>query len=257
MQKIRLSIVSYINTLPFLYGINQSEELLQQIEMHKDIPSVGANKMKNNFADLGLIPVGALLDMNDYQIVSDFCLATDNVVKTVKLISQKPLHEIKNIYLDYQSVTSRVLLKILAKEYWKISPEYLQSNPGYEEKIEGETAGLIIGDRAFKIDENKFKYVWDLGIEWNSMTGLPFVFAVWIANKPIDIEFLSLLNRCIGTGLTDIQKVIQHYRNSGSTDGVSNETLVEYYTENMSYVLDDKKREAMRLFFEKAKSLNL
>ncbi|MGY8989788.1 MAG: MqnA/MqnD/SBP family protein, partial [Flavobacteriales bacterium] len=99
------------------------------------------------------------------------------------------------------------LLRILCREYWKVTPKYKNSEKGFEDKIVGSTAALIIGDRAFAANK-KYKYVYDLPEIWKEMTGLPFVFACWISNKNIDENFLSEFNSALKFGLSEIDKSV-------------------------------------------------
>lgn len=75
MQKIKISAVSYTNTFPFIYGINQSPDLLEQIDLSLDIPAVCASKLIENNVDIGLVPVAALLEIPNYRLISDFASA--------------------------------------------------------------------------------------------------------------------------------------------------------------------------------------
>ena len=140
-------------------------------------------------------------------IISDFCIGADGAVDTVCLFSDVPIQEIESIFLDYQSKTSVELLKILLKEYWQVSPKLIEAKANYEQQIKGKKAGLIIGDRGFQY-QNKFKYVYDLSAIWKLHTGLPFVFACWIANKEIDEDFIKEFNKALKFGVNNIEKAI-------------------------------------------------
>ena len=118
MQKLRISAVSYLNSLPFVYGIKNSG-FLKNIELSLDVPSVCADKLISGKADIGLVPVAAIPLIKNARIVSDFCIGADGKVQSVLLISRKPLQEIQKVYLDLESRTSVGLAKVLAKEYWK------------------------------------------------------------------------------------------------------------------------------------------
>jgi chorismate dehydratase len=116
---VRISVVSYLNSKPFIHGLRQSG-LNSEIVITEDIPSVCANKMITGQADIGLIPVAALADLKGYTIISDYCIGSDGPVGSVLLLSQVPLNEIGTILLDYQSRTSVLLTRILAQNFWKI-----------------------------------------------------------------------------------------------------------------------------------------
>ena len=152
MVKYKVSAVEYLNTIPFIYGINNSE-ISNQIELLLDFPSECARKLSKNEVDIALVPVAILKKNPEFKIVSDFCIGSNGKVDTVCLYSETPLEEIEKIYLDYQSRTSVELLRILCREHWKVSPKFKNSEKGFENKIEGRTAALIIGDRAFSANK--------------------------------------------------------------------------------------------------------
>src|SRR6185369_11597556 len=115
-----------------------------------------------------------------HHIISDYCIGADGDVGSVLLLSDVPMSEIKNVLLDYQSRTSVTLAQVLADKYWRIKPRWTDAKENYERDIKGTTAGVVIGDRTFAL-KNKFKYTYDLSGEWKIFTGLPFVFACWVA----------------------------------------------------------------------------
>jgi len=208
MQKIKISSVSYINSLPFIYGIENSNFLNGNHILYKDSPAACADKLISNTIDLGLIPVAEILKIKNPQIISDYCIGAVGKVRTVLLFSQVPLHEINTILLDYESRTSVNLVKILAKEFWKIKPVFINAEIGFEKNIKNTTAGVVIGDRTFDIINN-YKYVYDLSEEWTKLTNLPFVFAAWVANKPLPSSFIQNFNNSCKFGINNIKKVIE------------------------------------------------
>ena len=154
-----------------------------------------------------------------------------------------PLNEIKNIYLDYQSQSSINLVQILAKEFWKISPNFLPASKNYENSIEGNNAGVVIGDRTFFM-KKKYAYVYDLSEEWKKYTGLPFVFAVWTTQKKIANEYLTMFNEALNFGIKNKQKVINENKHLGFD--------IEFYLNNhIQYHLDKDKEKAISLFLSK------
>ena len=147
MNKYKISSVSYLNSLPFIYGFNHYKDFRNKIKLSTDIPSVCADKLKNNEVDIGLIPVAELPNIPQGNIISDYCIGAVGEVKTVLLVSDVPLLQIKTILLDYQSRTSVALCRVLAREFWKINPTFTNTQKNYETNISKTTAGVIIGDR--------------------------------------------------------------------------------------------------------------
>ncbi|MES2773208.1 MAG: menaquinone biosynthesis protein [Bacteroidota bacterium] len=239
-QKIRVGAVSYLNTKPLLYGISRSHTLMQQIELTEDYPAKVARQLIDGTIDVGLVPVAIIPKLKEHFIISDYCIGTMGEVASVCLFSDVPLEAVTHVLLDYQSRTSVALTKLLLKNYWKINPVLEDAQTDFRNSIHGTTAGLVIGDRAFA-QRLQSKYIYDLGLAWKAYTGLPFVFAAWIANKPLPDDFIDLFNNANAEGLRNLDEVIAPL-SSPDYD------LKKYYTKNISYNLDEKKREGMKRF---------
>ena len=120
---IKITAVSYLNTLPFIYGLKHSR-LIDTIDLDLDYPAACAKKLINGDVDLALVPVVVIPSLKEAHIISDYCIGANGSVDTVCLYSDVPIDRIVNIFLDYQSQTSVALLKILLKEYWKLAPDF-------------------------------------------------------------------------------------------------------------------------------------
>ncbi len=246
IRKVKVSAVSYLNSLPFIYGLEKYGKIIELIDLQKDIPSVCADKLINNDVEIGLIPVAEIRKIKNSFIVSNYCIGAFGKVETVLLLSDVPVFEIKKIYLDYHSRTSVNLLKILVKKHWKTKVEYINGEEGFENNIKGKTGGLIIGDRAFSYLE-KFKYVYDLSEEWTRYAKLPFVFAAWVSNSELEDEFINEFNNALKFGLENKGKIIENYRTKNNN---SNIDIEKYLNSDISYFLDSEKRKGMELFLE-------
>lgn len=244
-HKYSISLVSYLNTKPFLYGL-QHEPESAQFALELDIPSVGGKKILENQVDIGLVPVAVLAKLDDARIISDYCIGADGPVRSVCLFSHVPIDKIEKVFMDYHSMTSVQLVNILLKEYWHVHPEQIPATTGYIEQIQGTTAGLIIGDRALGLYD-KFPYVYDLSEAWKSHTGLPFVFAAWITRKEIPAEVLQSLNKALHLGVESIDAVVNMY----AGNQLDKHALHDYFTVNIDYHLDGVKRKALELFIGK------
>ena len=133
---LKISAVSYLNTVPFIHGLKQSV-LIHSIGLQLDYPSICADKLINGIVDLALVPVAVIPKLLQAHIISDYCIGANGAVDTVCLYSDVPITEIESIALDYQSRTSVALLKILLKEYWQLNPELKKADVGFEENIKG------------------------------------------------------------------------------------------------------------------------
>lgn len=242
-QALKISAVSYLNTKPFLYGLFQSN-IEDSIDLSLDIPSECARKLIDGEVDLGLIPVAAIPQLKTPHIVSDFCIGTEGAVKTVCIYANCPIQDIKQLYLDYHSRTSVALTRYLIANYWNISPEFIAASAGFENKISGETAALIIGDRTIGLEE-KYTYVYDLGAIWRQHTQLPFVFAAWVSNKPLSPAFLTSFNAALSLGISKRHQVAQLFQSS-----YANFDVHQYYHQYIDYHLTQDKRKALKLFLD-------
>jgi len=246
MRKTKVGAVSYLNTKPLIYGFEQGM-MKDSIEMIADYPASIAAKLLNDEIDLGLVPVAIIPKLSEYHIIGDYCIGADGEVASVCLFSDVPMEEITEVLLDYQSRTSVQLAKILLKEYWKINPKLINAKADFREHIKGSTAGLVIGDRAFE-QRKASAYIYDLGKAWKALTGLPFVFAAWISNKKLDDDFIRSFNAATGTGVQVIDKIV-------AQNVYSLFDLKKYFTQHISYTMDERKKAGLSLFLEKLKTI--
>ncbi|MEQ1745133.1 MAG: menaquinone biosynthesis protein [Saprospiraceae bacterium] len=242
MNKLRLSAVSYLNTKPFIYGIFRTA-FSEHIELSLDIPSVCAQKLRSGEADLVLAPVAVIPDLPQAYLVSDYCIGAVGAVKTVCIYSEKPLREVRHLYLDFHSKTSATLAPILCREYWGVQPVFLPAAEGFEQRIGGETAGLVIGDRAIGM-ERLYPFVYDLGEAWLNWTGLPFVFAAWLSVRPLEAEFVERFNTALAAGIARIPELTQILPSMPGFD------VGAYFRENISYDLDEAKWLGLNRFLD-------
>jgi chorismate dehydratase len=238
-----VAAVSYLNTKPLLYGI-KNNPIINEIELVEDYPAKIAQMLIEDKVDIGLIPVAATVRLQNWHVVGDYCIGSDGAVASVCIFSEVPMENIQTVLLDYQSRTSVNLARILLKEYWK-KDVLLEDASGedYRARIKGTTAGVVIGDRALQ-QRLQSPFIYDLGEAWKAHTGLPFVFAAWIANKPLSKEFESRFNEANRLGLSNLDKVVMQ-------NPFPAYNLMEYYTSCISYTLDKEKNQGLQLFLKK------
>jgi chorismate dehydratase len=246
--KIRVGAVSYLNTKPLIFGLEHGI-MAESVDLKIEFPAKIASMLLKDQIDVGLVPVAVIPEMKEHYIISDYCIGCDGAVASVCLFSEVPLDKIEKVLLDYQSRTSVELLKILIKHYWKINPVFEQTSGEYQSKISGTTAALVIGDRA--LEQRKIsRYIYDLGLEWKKFTGLPFVFAAWVSNKKLNTDFIDSFNKATAFGLGKIDKIVM-----ANSYPIFN--LKDYYTKYISYRLDERKQEGLKIFMEKIETEHL
>ncbi|HRP55711.1 menaquinone biosynthesis protein [Agriterribacter sp.] len=239
-NKISVGIIDYLNVKPFLYGIKHSS-VIEDIDLVETYPSSLAQMLLAGEVDLGIVPVAIIPEMKEYYMVTDYCIGCNGPVATVCLFSEVPVNRIERVLLDYQSKTSVALAKILLQKYWRVSPSFEDAKEeGFRSRISGTTAGVVIGDRAFD-QRTRSTYRYDLGEAWKDFTGLPFVFAAWIANKPLPDGFIHAFNEANAFGLMHIDEVVQE-------NPYKLFDLKQYYKYNVNYVLDENKKAGLDAF---------
>lgn len=242
MNKIKISAVSYTNTKPFLYGIEHSA-ILSQIDLSLDIPSDCAAKVIDGTVDLGLIPVAAIPHVPNANIISDYCIGSVGAVNSVFIFSEVPAAQIKTVRLDRESRTSNNLAKVLLKFHFKQEVTFTTAADAVTDAI------VLIGDRTFGKKDN-YAFVYDMGEEWMKFTGLPFVYAAWVANKEIPGSFVEEFNAALKAGLASRAEVLKTLPERADFD------LEDYLMHKLDFELTAKKREALSLFLSYIEQLD-
>ena len=244
---IRISAVSYTNTIPFIYGL-QNDTISKEIELSLDVPAACAEKLIDDKVDIGLIPVASILSLPEAHIISDYCIGANGAVDSVFIFSNCPISEVRYLQLDPQSKTSNHLALVLLKNYWKTAPELVYKAKEYGRSSHPTTAYIQIGDRTFG-QVNKHSYVYDLAAEWKNFTSLEFVFAAWVSNKKLDDVFIAKFNKALKFGLDSRLQIFENIEMRKDFD------LFDYLMHKIDYQLNNSKKEALQLFHQYIKNL--
>ncbi|MDD2491202.1 MAG: menaquinone biosynthesis protein [Bacteroidales bacterium] len=243
-MKVRVSAISYLNTAPFVYGL-ENHPVSRMIELEFVPPSVTATKVISGEADLGLVPVAAIPYISNPFIVSDYCIGAEGSVASVLLCSGRRIEEIEKINLDTESRTSVLLTRILCKNFWKIAPDFVDFN-FLESHLDENESYILIGDKAL-LNASRFKYVYDLAEVWMAYKQLPFVFACWTANKELPESFLKSFNEALTMGINNVEKSVERFAGQFERDYALN-----YLKNNISYNFTADKRKGLSEFWSLA-----
>lgn len=238
---IRIAAISYLNALPFIYGLKH-HPVSERMDLHFGSPSAVAAMMARNEADLGLVPVAAVPDIPGCRVVSDYCIGAEKSVGSVLLCSGCSLEKISTLYIDTDSRTSVVLTKLLAGKFWNITPRFEPFDFALEQP-DTDGSYIIIGDKALEYG-SRFKFVYDLAEEWYRFRRKPFVFACWAANKELDPDFLQEFGRALAYGVNHIEDAVNESESVFPRPFVKN-----YLLHNISYRLDKDKKEGLQDFW--------
>ncbi len=247
----RIGAVSYLNSKPLIEG------LADAVPLSLDYPSCLADDLAGERLDVALVPSVEFFRNTDqgYSIISDACVATRGEVHSVKLYSRVHPGDIKRLALDEGSRTSSTLVQILLSEKYGVRPE-LEPLPMEHDTTQSDAdAILLIGDRAMTSPDEEFVETWDLGAEWTCWTGLPFVFAMWVARKDAKIDGLATeLSAARDRGVA----AIEHIANREAAGlGLTTEAASDYLRNNLHYHLGSAELNGLRLFQNYASQLEL
>jgi len=250
--RLRVGAVAYLNTKPLVYQLDQ---FVPSAELSFDLPSRLADDLAVGKLDVALIPSVEYFQDPAYRIVSDACIACRGPVLSVKLFSRVEAAKISTLALDEGSRTSVALIRILLKERFGLEPETLPLPIGATLADTTADAVLLIGDRAIHSPPERFAEVWDLGDQWCQWSGLPFVFAMWVARSGVDISDLepglAVARNC---GVAKLEQIAQA---EAAPLGLTVPQCVSYLRDNLHFCLGPREREGLELFHEKSIALGL
>ena len=255
MSKIRVAAVEYLNALPLVHGLDAQPDLFT---MQYDVPAKCAALLHGGTVDLGLIPSIEYLQRPNYWIVPGVAVASHGPVASVALFSKRPASAIRSIAVDSSSRTASALLRILCNQWFDIDPTFVKMRPDLDPMLKRCDAALIIGDCALFIDhESAGLEKVDLGEEWSTMTGMPFVWAFW-AGRPgaVGPAHLAALQAARDAGVAARDEIARRFV-AADGDEEKLETVRSYLQDNIECVLDEPRLASLRKFYEKAKDLRV
>lgn len=241
-HKLTIAAVSYANTFPFVFGIENSG-LHRNYKLLLSPPAECARSFSAGACDIALVPAGAMPALPEHKIITDYCIGAVKEVKTVLLLGNKKIEDIKTIGLDLESATSVRLIKVLAKHYWKIIPEWLSLDVRNFKDHPGTDAFVVIGDKSIELSRH-FTHKRDLAAEWQKFTGLPFVFAVWVCRKDLSEEQIGNFSAALRYGVEHISDVVKKYM--AFVDSYFD--IEAYYRDNIDYHFDKVKQGSLQKF---------
>lgn len=255
-QKPRVCAVSYLNTVPLVWGFRHSDqpELREIFDLSFALPSVCADRIAAGEADIGIIPA---IEMRRQKLeyFRGTGIACHGPVRTILLISKVPMQEIRTLATDVGSRTSVMLSRVILAEKYGVHPRLISRPPELASMLGEADAALIIGDAALQIDPETLPLeCLDLGDEWVRMTGLPMVFAVWSGRKElIRPEYEQAFVESCRYGLAHMDDIV---REQAPALGLSEALVRKYLTEYIVFELGEKDYEGMRLYLDYATRLD-
>lgn len=239
---MRIGAVSYLNTKPLIHGFDQR---LPEAELVLDLPSRLADRLATGDLDVALIPSFEAFRGSGYHIVSDACIGCRGPVWSVKLLSNVDPERIETLSLDEGSRTSAALVRLWLDQVASVRPRLVPWSIDRPLASVDTDAVLIIGDRAMRDRFDGWRYQWDLGELWYRWTGLPFVFACWVARRGDDGRLAEALESMRDRGLAELASIAER---EGAKHGLSNERCLAYLRDDLHFHLHDEQIEGLRRF---------
>lgn len=245
--QIRLGVVGYLNARPLTFCLKR---LAPDAQLVVDLPSRLADGLASARLDVALIPSIEYARNPGYKIVSDACVACEGAVRSVKLYSRVPVRQIRTLALDEGSRTSAAMTRIVLKEQFNLEPEIRPLPIGASLADTAADAAMLIGDRGLLSPPGAYEFVWDMGRRWSELTGLPFVFAMWIARDGVDLRGLEkAFSAARDEGLRRIAEIA---RLAASELGIPEATCLSYLQDHLDFRLGRRRRLGLQAFFELA-----
>ncbi len=243
----RLSAVSYFNSRPLVWGLLKGPQA-GLAELAFDLPARCAERLAAREVDAGLVPV-IEAQRQHLEPIGDLCIACRGPVRSILLLSKKPIREIRTLALDSSSRSSVMLTRILLEQVYHLEPETKTLVPDLAAMLGVADAALIIGDPALKIDPASTGLHWlDLGEAWFQHTGLPMVFAMWSGPQP-DAALAELLAASYAYGRQRLDEIVAA---EAAPRGLDPALAAAYLRDNILFQLTDEARRGLRLYLSEA-----
>ena len=276
---MRISIVEYLNTAPLVRGFTHGP-LRGKYELSFTVPSQCAEQLRSGAVDVAIIPAIEYQRIPDLVILPNLSITSKKSVRSLLLVSKKPIQEVARIALDRSSRSTQALTRILCEELWHIKPEFFEAAPDLPAMLQHADAALLIGDPALRLaiacapgarrddqgdlvspaslaglSGNGSVYSYDIVEKWRAMTNLPAVLAVWAARREVVTQQLVHdFQDSLAFGLEHV-------------DAIASEAAVEmnlpaadlrrYLLENIDYHLDEENLRGLTRYYEFAAELGL
>ena len=279
MTKLRISIVQYLNTAPLIWGFSNGP-LQGKYDLSFTVPSQCSEDLRTGRADIAIIPAIEYQRIDNLVILPDMAIASKQQVRSLLIVSKKPIGQVQRFALDRSSRSTQALTRILCAEKWKIAPTFFEASPDLAEMLEQADAALLIGDPALRISlgiehhrqtgaegqsicpaatlgisRSELLYVYDVASEWRSLTELPAVLAVWaarpgVATPEVTADFLA--SRDFG-----LSRIAEISHDASLELELPAQAIETYLRRNIDFSLDSENRRGLHLYYQHAARLGL
>ena len=261
---MQIAASTYLNSAPLVHSF-ASEAFQRRYAFIGDAaPSRCAAMLAAGQCEIALIPVIEYQRIPNLLIIPDIAVASKHRVLSVLIASRSRLENVQTLALDASSRTSQALVKIVFSERYGFLPEFTERTPdlaaGGENMLEASDAALVIGDPAMRLAASAERIgirVYDLAEEWRSMTGMPFVFAVWAMQGDLEADCAAIVRDLLLAKRQGIEAIDEIAHQYSAELGLPEDDLLSYLKDNVNFDLDEENIAGMKRFFELAWKWNL
>jgi chorismate dehydratase len=239
---LRIGRIPYINCFP-VYGAIDAGVVPLEAELVTGVPSALNVMMAREQLDVSVVSAIEYARASErYVLLPDLAISCDGPVRSVLLLSQVPAPELggQRVMLSRSSMTSVALLELLFDNVWRARPEFVPGDAELTDVArfadEPHSARLVIGDAALVLGAGPrapgprpYPYIYDLGAEWKRWTDLPFVFAVWVAQRTTSVDRALAVHAALMESRTwGLQHLDRLAERAAEVSGVSTGACREY-----------------------------
>jgi chorismate dehydratase len=279
LQKLRISIVQYLNTAPLVWGFTNGP-LAGKYDLSFTVPSQCAEALRTGAADIAIIPAIEYQRIPSLVVLPDLAIASQNRVRSLLIVSKKPIEQVRSIALDRSSRSTQALTRILAAEHWKIGPEFFETEPDLRTMLGKADAAMLIGDPALRMSiaiekkstvspqgraicqaatlgivSHEIFHVYDVVGEWRKFSSLPAVMAIWAARPDaLTPEVLADFAASRNFGLTQIAAISLE---AARELELPQQALESYLRHNIDFSLGEENRRGLERYFHESATLGL
>ena len=261
MPGLRISAISFLNTAPLMWDFEHGDAG-KDFSIEYTIPSACAAALAANKADIGIIPAFTYAEIPGLVILPNIAIASKNWVRSILLVSKKPIEDVKTVAADTSSRTSVALTQVLLTKFFGGPREFDSASPAIAGMLREHDAALLIGDPALQVPQDSSFHLYDLAHIWRERTNLPFVFAFWavrldaLQRKQEDVNLKRVFAQSRDHGL-EPQNLDVIAREWSPRLGLPEADIRSYLTENIHYYLDRENHAGLRLFLQYANEIGL
>ena len=279
MKKLRISVVQYLNTAPLVHGF-VCGPLKGKYDLSFTIPSKCADDLRDGLADVAIIPAIEYQRIDNLLVLPDLAISAKRRVRSLLIVSRKPIQEVTSIALDRSSRSTQALTRILCAEHWHVAPKFSEETLSTPSMLERSDAALLIGDPALRLAISIANYatlgaegelicnadkaginatgtlhIYDVVQEWRRLSGLPAVLAVWAARRDaITPDVAADFAASKAYGAAHLEEISEA---AADEFGLPAEELLTYLRENIDYSLSGENLAGLELYYCLAAKLGL